>query len=148
MRLDHHCTSTLKLRGSLRPVDGERFDFSDQDKRARILAFNNFCGVGVGGPGIGTLKLEGKVDATKTMLETLPISLQWDGCFDIGSDTRIGVNDCNYTPPFQFTGDTHQGDQRVSGNTELVLITCQPDRPVEDWTMPKIQFLSSAAVAS
>ena len=105
-----------------------------QDKRARILAFNNFSGGG--GPGIATLKLEGKVDATKAMSKTLPMTLQWDSCFDIGCDTRIAVNDCDYNPPFRFTGDTHQGDQGVSGNTELVLFTSQPDRPDEDWTMP------------
>jgi len=83
------------------------FDLWDHDKRASIITLNNISGGG--GPGIGILKVDGKVVATKTMAKTLPMTLQWDGCFDIGSDTRIGVNDCDYKPPFRITGDTHQG---------------------------------------
>jgi arylsulfatase len=39
-----------------------------------------------------------------TMPRTLPMILQWDESFDIGSDTLTGVNDADYTPPFRFTG--------------------------------------------
>ncbi len=42
--------------------------------------------------------------ATKTMAKTLPMILQWDESFDIGSDTLTGVNDADYQPPFRFTG--------------------------------------------
>lgn len=42
--------------------------------------------------------------ATKTMPKTLPMILQWDESFDIGSDTLTGVNDADYQPPFKFTG--------------------------------------------
>jgi len=38
------------------------------------------------------------------MPKTLPMTLQWDESFDIGSDTLTGVNDADYTPPFTFTG--------------------------------------------
>ena len=78
------------------------FDFIYQGKGAGTLAFNNFSGVG--GPGSGTLKVDGKVVATKTMTKTLPMILQWDESFDIGSDTLTGVNDADYQPPFRFTG--------------------------------------------
>jgi arylsulfatase len=78
------------------------FDFVYQGKGAGTLAFNNFSGVG--GPGTGTLKVDGKVVATKTMAKTLPMILQWDESFDIGSDTLTGVNDADYQPPFRFTG--------------------------------------------
>jgi arylsulfatase len=78
------------------------FDFVYQGKGAGTLAFNNFSGVG--GPGSGTLKVDGKVVATKTMAKTLPMTLQWDESFDIGSDTLTGVNDADYQPPFRFTG--------------------------------------------
>ena len=78
------------------------FDFIYQGKGAGTLAFNNFSGVG--GPGSGTLKVDGKVVATKTMAKTLPMTLQWDESFDIGSDTLTGVNDADYQPPFRFTG--------------------------------------------
>ncbi len=78
------------------------FDFVYDGKGAGTLAFNNFSGVGR--PGTGTLKLDGKVVATKTMPKTLPMILQWDESFDIGSDTLTGVNDADYQPPFRFTG--------------------------------------------
>jgi len=78
------------------------FDFVYDGKGAGTLAFNNFSGVGR--PGTGTLKVDGKVVATKTMAKTLPMILQWDESFDIGSDTLTGVNDADYQPPFRFTG--------------------------------------------
>ena len=78
------------------------FDFIYQGKGAGTLAFNNFSGVG--GPGSGSLKVDGKVVASKTMAKTLPMTLQWDESFDIGSDTLTGVNDADYQPPFRFTG--------------------------------------------
>jgi arylsulfatase len=78
------------------------FDFVYDGKGAGTLAFNNFSGVGR--PGTGTLKVDGKVVATKTMPKTLPMILQWDESFDVGSDTLTGVNDADYQPPFRFTG--------------------------------------------
>ena len=36
--------------------------------------------------------------------KTLPMTLQWDESFDIGSDSLTGVNDTDYKPPFTFTG--------------------------------------------
>ena len=59
---------------------------------------------GLGRPGTGTLKVDGKVVASQKMPHTLPIILQWNESFDIGSDTLTGVNDADYTPPFTFTG--------------------------------------------
>jgi arylsulfatase len=38
------------------------------------------------------------------MPRTLPMILQWDESFDVGSDTLTGVNDADYKPPFAFTG--------------------------------------------
>ena len=37
------------------------------------------------------------------MEKTLPIILQWDEAFDIGSDTLTGINDADYHPPFPLT---------------------------------------------
>ena len=37
------------------------------------------------------------------MPKTLPMILQWDESFDIGSDTLTGVNDADYKPPFPLT---------------------------------------------
>jgi arylsulfatase len=77
------------------------FDFTYDGQGAGTLAFNNFSGVGQ--PGTGTLKVDGQVVATKQMAKTLPMILQWDESFDIGSDTLTGVNDADYTPPFPLT---------------------------------------------
>ena len=47
--------------------------------------------------------MDGKAVDTKTMEKTLPMILQWDESFDIGSDTLTGVNDADYKPPFTLT---------------------------------------------
>jgi arylsulfatase len=77
------------------------FDFKYDGLGAGTLAFNNFSGVGR--PGVGTLKVDGKVVQTINMPRTLPMILQWDESFDIGSDTLTGVNDADYKPPFALT---------------------------------------------
>jgi len=63
---------------------------------------------GLGRSGTGTLKVDGKDVQTITLPHTLPMILQWDESFDIGSDTLTadtltGVNDADYQPPFPLT---------------------------------------------
>ena len=53
--------------------------------------------------GTSTLKVDGKDVQTQKMEKTLPMILQWDEAFDIGSDTLTGVNDDDYKPPFALT---------------------------------------------
>jgi arylsulfatase len=77
------------------------FDLKYDGLGTATLAFNNFSGVGRSAT--GTLKVDGTVVATKKMEKTLPMILQWDESFDIGSDTLTGVNDADYTPPFPLT---------------------------------------------
>ena len=77
------------------------FDFKYDGLGAGTLAFNNFSGLGR--PGVGTLMVDGKAVQTITMERTLPMILQWDESFDIGSDTLTGVNDADYKPPFTLT---------------------------------------------
>jgi arylsulfatase A-like enzyme len=77
------------------------FDFKYDGLGVATMAYNNFSGIGKGGT--GTLKVDGKVVDTKRMERTLPIILQWDESFDIGSDTITGVNDADYLPPFPLT---------------------------------------------
>ena len=91
------------------------FDFVYDGLGAGTLAFNNFSGVGR--PGTGTLKVDGVVVDTKQMPKTLPMILQWDESFDIGSDTLTGVNDADYQPPFPLT-------------SKLNKLTVKLDRPV------------------
>jgi hypothetical protein len=77
------------------------FEFKYDGLGLGTLAFNNMSGLGR--PGTGTLKVDGKEVATKKMEKTLPMILQWDESFDIGSDTLTGVNDADYKPPFPLT---------------------------------------------
>jgi arylsulfatase A-like enzyme len=77
------------------------FDFKYLGLGVGTLAYNNFSGLGQGGT--GTLKVDGDVVATQQMERTMPMILQWDESFDIGSDTLTGVNDADYTPPFALT---------------------------------------------
>jgi hypothetical protein len=77
------------------------FDFKYEGIGVGTLEFNNFSGLAQ--PGTGTLKVDGKAVATKRMERTLPMILQWDESFDIGSDTLTGVNDADYLPPFPLT---------------------------------------------
>jgi hypothetical protein len=77
------------------------FDFKYDGIGVGTLEYNNFSGLAQ--PGTGTLKIDGKVAETKRMAKTLPMILQWDESFDIGSDTLTGVNDADYKPPFPLT---------------------------------------------
>ena len=87
------------------------FDFQYDGLGVGTLAFNNMSGLGR--PGTGTLKVDGKVVATKKMEKTLPMILQWDESFDIGSDTLTGVNDADYREAEGRPAE--QQEQRVAG---------------------------------
>ncbi len=82
------------------------FDFKYDGVGEGTLEFNDFSGLGQ--PGTGTLKVDDKVVATQRMERTLPMILQWDEAFDIGSDTLTGVNDADYQPPFPLTAKLNQ----------------------------------------
>ena len=90
------------------------FDFKYEGLGAATLAFNNMSGIGQGGTGV--LKVDGREVATQKMEHTLPLILQWDETFDIGSDTGTPVDDKDYQVPFTFTG-------------KLVKLTLKLDRP-------------------
>jgi arylsulfatase len=77
------------------------FDFKYDGLGVGTLAFNNLSGLGRSGTGI--LKVDGKDVQSIKMERTLPMILQWDESFDIGSDTLTGVNDEDYKPPFPLT---------------------------------------------
>ncbi len=77
------------------------FDFKYDGLGAATLAFNNVSGIGRGG--VGVLKVDGKEVATQKMESTIPLLLQLDESFDIGSDTLTGVDDTDYQPPFALT---------------------------------------------
>jgi arylsulfatase A-like enzyme len=78
------------------------FDFKYDGLGVGTLLYNNLSGLGRGGTGV--LKVDGKEVATQKMENTMPMILQWDESFDVGSDSLTGVNDADYKPPFRFTG--------------------------------------------
>jgi arylsulfatase len=77
------------------------FDFEYDGLGVGTMAYNSMSGLGRSGT--GTLKVDGTVVQTKKMDKTLPMILQWDEAFDVGSDTLTGVNDADYKPPFALT---------------------------------------------
>jgi arylsulfatase len=112
------------------------FDFKYDGLGAGTLAFNNMSGLGRSGT--GTLKVDGKVVDTSKMERTLPMILQWDESFDIGSDTLTGVNDADYKPPFTLTAKLNkltikvdrpkltEDDIKKLENTEAIAVDGRP----------------------
>ena len=80
------------------------FDFKYDGLGYATLAFNNVSGIGRSGT--GTLKVDGKAVATQKLDRTIPLILQWDETFDIGSDTGTPVCDEDYHCPFAAHGET------------------------------------------
>jgi arylsulfatase A-like enzyme len=78
------------------------YDFKYDGLGFATLAFNSISGIGR--PGTGTFKVDGKVVSTQTLQHTVPLTLPWDETFDIGSDTGTPVDDHDYQVPFNFTG--------------------------------------------
>jgi arylsulfatase len=108
------------------------FDFKYEGLGLGTLAFNNMSGLGR--PGTGVLKVDGKEVATQKMEHTMPMILQWDESFDIGSDTLTGVNDADYQPPFALTA-------------KLNKLTLKVDRPkLSDEDIKKLENAESQAV--
>ena len=64
------------------------FDFKYDGLGAGTLAFNNLSGIARGG--MAVFKVDGKEVASQKLERTIPLLLQWDETFDIGSDTGHG----------------------------------------------------------
>jgi len=62
-----------------------------------------YDGPGPGKGGTGLLSVDGKDLDRKTLKHTIPLMMTIDETFDIGMDTRTGVDD-SYELPFKFTG--------------------------------------------
>jgi arylsulfatase len=63
-----------------------------------------YNGPGFGKGGSGVLSVDGKAVASKTIPFTIPFVITVDESFDVGMDTRSGVDDNDYRPPFRFNG--------------------------------------------
>jgi len=89
-------------------VDLERFRWEGQDalapgKHTIVLDFK-YDGPGFGKGGTGVLKVDEKEVATNKIPHTIPFIIALEETFDVGVDTRTGVEDKDYQVPFRFTG--------------------------------------------
>ncbi|WP_409995166.1 arylsulfatase [Rhizobium leguminosarum] len=63
-----------------------------------------YDGGGAGKGGTGVLNVDGKEVASQKVANTVPFLMTIDETFDVGVDTRSGVEDKDYQVPFRFTG--------------------------------------------
>jgi arylsulfatase A-like enzyme len=77
-------------------------DALEPGKHTIVFDFK-YDGPGPGKGGTGVFTVDGKEIANKKIPHTIPFLMAIDESFDIGSDTRTGVND-DYKLPFRFTG--------------------------------------------
>jgi arylsulfatase len=69
------------------------------------VAFDfKYDGPGFGKGGTGVLSVDGQEVASRTIPHTIPFVETIYETFDVGVDTRTGVDDNDYQPPFRFTG--------------------------------------------
>jgi len=89
-------------------LDLERFRWEGQDaltsgKHTVVFDFK-YDGPGFGKGGTGVLKVDGKEVATNKIPHTIPFIIALEETFDVGVDTRTGVEEKDYQVPFRFTG--------------------------------------------
>ena len=86
----------------------ERFRWEGKDALApgkhTILFDFKYDGPGMAKGGTGVLSVDGKEVDSKQIPHTIPSIMTVDETFDVGVDTRTGVDDNDYQPPFRFTG--------------------------------------------
>jgi hypothetical protein len=68
-----------------------------------ILFDFKYDGTGFGKGGTGVLSVDRKEVARKTIPHPTPLLMTIDESFDVVVDTRTGVDDNDYHPPFRFT---------------------------------------------
>ena len=86
----------------------ERFRWEGQEaltpgKHTIVFDFK-YDGPGMAKGGASVLSVDAKEVARKTIPHTIPALMTIDESFDVGVDTRTGVDDNDYQPPFRFTG--------------------------------------------
>ncbi|HWO32425.1 MAG TPA: arylsulfatase [Candidatus Acidoferrum sp.] len=88
-------------------LDLERFKWEGSSLGAgkHTIVFNfKYDGPGPGKGGTGVLTVDGKEVDRKTIPHSIPLLMTIDETFDIGVDTRTGVDDFEYRVPFRFSG--------------------------------------------
>jgi arylsulfatase A-like enzyme len=89
-------------------LDLARFHWRASDALApgkHTIVFDfTYDGPGIAKGGTGVLKVDGKEVANLKIPHTIPFLVPVCETFDIGADTRTGVDDDDYQVPFAFTG--------------------------------------------
>jgi arylsulfatase len=90
-----------------------------------------YDGPGFGKGGEGTLTVDGKAVAKKTLKNTVPVMFPEDEAFDVGLDTRtpVALLEYFYECPFKFTGKINRLTVKL-GPSQLV--AAKPDDPAKD----------------
>jgi arylsulfatase len=93
-----------------------------------MIAFDfKYDGPGFGKGGTGALKVDGKEVANHNIEHTTPFLMNLGETLDVGVDTRTGVDDQDYQPPFRFTGDI----VKVTFKTGPVQLTSADQKIIE-----------------
>jgi arylsulfatase len=86
----------------------EKFRWAGRDAltpgKHSIMFDFKYDGPGMAKGGTGVLSVDGKEVDNKKIPHTIPALMTIDETFDVGVDTRTGVDDKDYQPPFRFTG--------------------------------------------
>ena len=97
-----------------------------------------YDGPGIAKGGSGVLKVDGKVVATGKQANSIAFLQVSDETFDVGVDTRTGVNDKDYQVPFAFDGKIDKltvnlGPMQFdSGRTTTIAESCCYSQGLED----------------
>jgi len=92
-----------------------------------------YNGPGPGKGGTGILILDGRQVASKAIPHTAPFLLNLGETFDVGVDTRTGVDDSDYKVPFRFTG-----------KIDKLIIKLGPEQLTEQDQKDKRQVIANA----
>lgn len=84
-------------------IDQDLFGRELKPGQHTIVFDFKYDGPGPGKGGTGVLSVDGRELAKKTINHTIPMIMALDETFDVGLDTRTGV-DSSYELPFKFTG--------------------------------------------
>jgi arylsulfatase len=82
-----------------------------------------YDGPGFGKGGTGVLRVDNNEVAKQTIPRTIPFIVTLEETFDVGLDTRTGVDDRDYKPPFRFNGKL----EKVTFNLGPVVLS-EPER--------------------
>src|SRR5208282_6822311 len=84
----------------------------DAGKHTIVFDFK-YDGPGPAKGGTGVLSVDGKEVARKTIPHTIPLLMAVDETFDVGMDTRTGVDDFEYQVPFRFSGTINKLEYKL-----------------------------------